>query len=283
MKIAIAGYSGFIGRRFMEDYPEDRVIRLPRKLLCSDVSEIAEALRDADLVINLAGSPINVRWTRQNKKIIKESRFGINTRLVEAVNRLQKRPVQFITASAIGIYDNSGVHTESAHQTADNYMASVVKAWEEPLEKLHPGVARVYLRIGVVLGRGGGLLQVMMRLSRWGILPVMGTGKQKISFIHMMDLMEAIRWIIAGRKQGVFNLCTPNPADNATFTRSLAKETGVKMIFRIPVLLLKAGLGEAHILVAEGTDVRPERLIQDGFIFRFPDIGPTLHNLVQKY
>jgi len=282
MKIAIAGYSGFIGKQFVLDRREDQIIPLPRKLLYGSVSEIAEAIRDADLVVNLAGSPINKRWTGKNKKIIEESRFGVNSSLVEAINLLDKKPVQFITASAIGIYDTTGIHTEADHRLADNYLALVVKQWEKPLEKLHRAVSGTCLRIGVVLGRDGGVFPVMIRLSRLGMLPVMGSGKQIFSFIHLDDLVGAMRWIISGKRKGVFNLCAPHPADNITFTRSLAKVRGVRFLFRMPSFVLKAGLGEAHIMLTEGPDVRPERLIQDGFTFRFPDIDSTVQNLVPK-
>ena len=95
-------------------------------------------------------------------------------------------------------------------------------------------------------------------------------------------MVNAIRHIIAERKQGVFHLTAPNPVDNATFTRSLAKTCGVKIIFRMPEIVLKAGLGEAHIMVTEGPRVLPERLLQDGFVFRFPDIDTALQNLVQN-
>jgi uncharacterized protein (TIGR01777 family) len=282
MKIAIAGYSGFIGKQFVLDRTEDQMVLLPRKLLYGGISAIAEAIEGAELVVNLAGSPIIRRWTPKNKRIIKESRFGVNSRLVEAINSLRKKPDQFITASAIGFYDTTGIHTEADHRPADNYLASVVKQWEKPLEKLHHTVAPTFLRIGVVMGRDGGVLPIMLMSSRLGLLPVMGSGKQMFSFIHLGDVIGAMRWIISGKRQGVYNLCAPRPVDNVTFTRALAKERGVKLLFRIPVFVLKAGLGEAHIMLTEGAEVRPEKLIQEGYTFSFPDIDVTIQNLLQK-
>jgi hypothetical protein len=202
---------------------------------------------------------------------------------VEAMNQHRRKPVQFITASAIGFYDSTGIHTESKGIKADNYLSTVVSLWEKPLEYLDRDVTATVLRIGIVLGREGGMLPVMLRVSRLGLLPVMGSGNQTYSFIHLDDLIRAIRFIIAERKQGVFHLTAPNPVDNATFTRSLAKIYGVKIIIRMPEFALKAGLGKAHIMVTEGPRVIPERLLQDGFDFRFPDIDKALQNLVRKY
>ena len=283
MNIALAGYNGFIGRKFVSDRQEDRIILLPRKLLYGEITALKEAIKDADVVVNLAGSPINTRWTRRNKRVIEESRFGVNTRLVEAMNQLEKKPAYFITASAIGIYQSKGIHTESSGSVAENFLASVVKVWEQPLSALHPEIRAAVLRIGIVLGRDGGMLPIMARVSKAGVLPVMGSGNQIYSFIHMDDLISAMRFILEEREEGVFHLTAPNPVDNATFTRSLAKYLGVKIIFRMPEFVLKAALGESHIMVTEGPRVLPERLLQDEFVFRFADIDTALHNLVRKY
>jgi len=283
VNIALAGYNGFIGRKFVSDRQEDRIILLPRKLLYGEITALKEVIKDADVVVNLAGSPINTRWTRRNKRVIEESRFGVNTRLVEAMNQLEKKPAHFITASAIGIYQSKGIHTESSGSVAENFLASVVKVWEQPLSALHPEIRAAVLRIGIVLGRDGGMLPIMARVSKAGVLPVMGSGNQIYSFIHMDDLISAMRFILEEREEGVFHLTAPNPVDNATFTRSLAKYLGVKIIFRMPEFVLKAALGESHIMVTEGPRVIPERLLRHGFVFRFPEIDTALQNLVQKY
>ena len=282
MNIAVAGYNGFIGQQFVSDRKGDRIIELPRKLLYGEITPLKEAIKDADVVVNLAGSPINTRWTRKNKKVIEESRFGVNSRLVEAINQLEKKPAHLISASAIGIYDSEGIHTESEGGYADNYLAKVVSKWEQPLSSIDKQVITTVLRIGIVLGRNGGMLPIMLKVSRLGMLPVMGSGHQTYSFIHQDDLIAAIRYIIDKRKQGVFHLTAPNPVDNATFTRSLANICRVKIIIRMPEIFLKAGLGEAHIMVTEGPKVLPNRLLQEGYVFRFPEIDAALQNLVQK-
>ena len=112
MKIALAGFNGFIGQRLVKERKQDELIRIPRELLYDNGAALENALRGADVVINLAGSSINTRWTRKNKKRIEESRLGVNKRLVAAINRLEFKPLLFITASAIGIYENNGMHDE---------------------------------------------------------------------------------------------------------------------------------------------------------------------------
>ncbi|MGW8315222.1 MAG: DUF1731 domain-containing protein [Bacteroidales bacterium] len=283
MIIAIAGFNGYLGRKFVGDRKEDKLIRLSRDLLYGEISLLSEAIKGAEVIVNLAGSPINVRWTSRNRKKIEESREGVNRRLVEAVNQLEKKPELMITASAIGIYKTGETHTEAQHQVADNYLSKVVRMWEAPLEGLSPDVSAVRLRIGVVLGRKSSAFKPFLLASRLGIIPVLGSGKQALSFIHPEDLIAAMRFIINGGREGIYHLCVPHPVNYTTFARSLAKATGKKWIIRIPVFMFKLVLGEAHMMVSEGPCVLPERLLEEGFRFRFPDVDSVLINLLNKH
>jgi len=282
MKIAIAGYGGFIGKRFMEDYPEWKFIRLTREVLYGDKQELGDAIEGAKVVINLAGSPINKRWTARNRRNIYMSRFGVNKNMVSAINSLDRKPELFISASAIGIYSNEGVHDEKDCSPGRGFLSTVVQQWEDPVNSLEPEVKSAVIRTGMVLGNGGGSLVPYRRILRFGIAPVMGSGKQIISFIHIGDLTAAIGTIIKRRMEGVFNLCAPNPVDNETFTKILARETGAKMQVRIPLFVMRMLMGEAHKLVTEGPHVIPARLLMEGFEFRYPDIEKALKNLLQE-
>lgn len=283
MIIAFAGYNGYLGKMIAKDRKMDRLIRLSRELLYGDVAVLAETVKGADVVLNLAGSPINVRWTRKNKKRIEASRYEVNRRLVEAVNLLDKKPGMFITASAIGIYETGYTHSETNHRLADNYLSKVVRLWEAPLDNLSPEVNAIRMRIGIVMGRKSRAFTPYLMASRMGIVPVLGSGKQVFSFIHPEDLVAACRFIMDRGQGGIYHLCAPHPVDNDTFARSLAKTGRKKLIIGIPVFLLRLVLGEAHIMVSEGPRVLPERLQEEGFTFRFPDADSVVYNLMSKH
>lgn len=284
MIIAIAGYNGMIGRHFADDRKGDRLIRLPREMLYGEVGRLAGAIEGADLLVNLAGFPINKRWTRKNRQRIEESRHGVNCRLVEAVNQLDRKPEQFLTASAIGLYEPGMTHLEGDHHIAGNYLSEVIRKWEAPLEKMDPAVKAVRLRIGIVLSRNGGALRPLLLSSRFGILPVLGSGKQVFSFIHLTDLIAATRHIIDKKGEGIYHLCAPHPVDNATFTASMAGSVGKRrLIIRVPEAMIRLVLGDAHIIVTRGHRVLPDRLIREGFEFRYPDIGPAFDNLLKQH
>jgi uncharacterized protein (TIGR01777 family) len=281
MKIAIAGYTGFIGTSYMKHRSDLEFVILSRSLLY-DASLLKEALTGCEVVLNLAGSTIAQRWTRNRKKEIVESRNGVNTNLVKAVNLLEIKPRLFISASAIGIYTSGAVQTEMDFELDENFLASVVKGWEGPLMELDEDVHCAILRIGIVLGKGGGALEPLLKMTRLGVLAIMGSGRQFFSFIHLSDLIRAIDFIMVGNLSGIFNLTSPFPVDNATFTKTLAELTGTRWIFRIPSLFIKAGLGEAHILMTGGPRVLPDRLTGEGFRFDFPTAGDALRNIVES-
>ena len=279
----MAGFRGFLGSGYAGYSRDHTILPLSRELLYGDPLELSEAMEGADVVLNLAGSPIAGIWTRRNREKIERSRMVVNQNLVAALNLMKKKPKQFISASAIGIYDTDGIHTESSFTEGTGFLARVVRNWELPLEELHPEITGTLLRIGIVLGKNGGALSPLKKLARFGMLPIMGTGEFYMPFIHQEDLFRILDLVIGKKKSGIFNLCTPDPVDNATFTKTLARFTNVRFTFRIPVFVLSVTLGEAHTMVTRGARIVPERLLESGFEFKYPDIGSAMENLFQKH
>ena len=282
MKVAIAGSRGFIGASYMKHRKDLEFVIISRSLLYGETSLLKQALTGCEVVLNLAGSPIAKRWTQKRKKEIRESRNGVNMNLAKAVNLLEKKPSLFISASAIGIYASGVVQTEVDYKLDESFLASVVKGWEAPLKMLDKEVNCAIVRIGIVLGREGGTLAPLLKMARLGILTILGSGQQFFSFIHLNDLHRGIDFILAAKLPGIFNLTSPFPVDNATFTKTLAEVTGTRWILRIPSLFIKIGLGEAHILMTAGPQVLPARLTGEGFRFDFPTAGEALRNLVEN-
>jgi uncharacterized protein (TIGR01777 family) len=282
MIAAIAGSNGFLGKALIERSPDIEWRIINREILYGEKGMLKERIRGADAVINLAGSPISKRWTKKNRREIIKSRLEVNTHIVEAINGLAIKPSLFITASAIGFYDIKGVHDETDFIAGKGFLAETVKLWERPLDQLDGSVNAVRARIGIVLGMEGGALNKLLKLARFKILPIMGSGRQISSFIHIEDLVGAIRFILQKKPGGVYNLCTPFPVDNATFTRILTKKRRIPFVFRIPTPVLKLMLGSSHVLVSEGPHVLPARLIQEGFNFRYPGVEDAIQNLVEE-
>jgi uncharacterized protein (TIGR01777 family) len=280
MKVAIAGSTGFLGQALVKSSNDLQWITLDRHMLYQDPAQLGDALKETRVVVNLAGSPIIGRWNKRNRKLMLNSRITVNRNLVQAINGIVPKPELFITASAIGYYDDHHIHGEDSEFAGTGFLSELTKQWEYPLESLDISVRAVRARIGIVLGQQGGMLGQYMRFAKLGVIPLIGSGKQVMSFIHIEDFTAAIRYIAHHGSGGVYNLCSPFPVDHATFMKTLAALTGVRLVPRIPGVFLAPVMGNSRVMVTRGQHVVPERLMAEGFAFKYPRVEDALENLI---
>lgn len=284
MRIAVSGSNGYIAKNLIPELESSNhvVIRIERSEL-SDVDQLTKKLSDIDVVISLAGAPILKRWTVANKNVILRSRIDSTQNIVQAINRLstEHRPGLFISASAIGIYSPNKVHTEESTSFSDDFVAEVVKKWENASENLNLDVRKVIFRIGLILGKEAKTIQSLVPIIKLGLGGKIGSGKQPFPFIHIGDAIRAICWSIENKNaRRIYNLVAPENIDNKTFTRTLAESLNRPAIFTVPEFVLKIALGEASALLLESPQVYPERLLNEGFKFNFPDIQSTIKEII---
>jgi uncharacterized protein (TIGR01777 family) len=173
--------------------------------------------------------------------------------------------------------------TESSASGTD-FPAALCRAWER--EALHAqalGVRVLVLRLGLVLGAGG-LLQQLLPGFRLGLGTVFGSGGQWMSWIHLDDVLELIVQNTGeeGGMQGAVNAVAAQPASNGEFARTLAQALRRRIWLRIPAWCLRLMLGEMSTLLLEGQHVLPGRLGQAGYRFRFPTLRCALEDLVRQ-
>ena len=285
MKIAISGSYGYIAQNLIPglEAANHVITRIPRSEL-GDVDQLTKTLLGSDVVINLAGAPILQRWTTKNKNEIIRSRIDSTQNIVEAINRLpiENRPSLFISASAIGIYSPDKVHTEESTSFSNDFVAEVVKGWENASDDLNPEVRKVIFRIGLILGKEAKTIQNLIPLIKLGLGGKIGSGKQPFPFIHIADAIRAFLWSIENKNaRGIYNLVAPDNIDNKTFTKTLAESLNRPAIFTVPEFVLKIALGEASALLLQSPQVIPARLINEGFNFTFPDIKSCINEIIQ--
>jgi len=285
MKIAISGSYGYIAQNLIPGLESANhvITRIPRSEL-GDVDQLTKTLLGSDVVISLAGAPILQRWTTKNKNEIISSRIDSTKNIVEAINRLpiEIRPGLFISASAIGIYSQDKVHTEESTSFSNDFVAEVVKSWENASDDLNPDVRKVIFRIGLILGKEAKTIQSLIPVIKLGLGGKIGSGKQPIPFIHIADAIRAFLWSIENKNaRGIYNLVAPENIDNKTFTKTLAESLNRPAIFTVPEFILKFALGEASALLLQSPQANPERLLNEGFTFNFPDIKSSIDEIIQ--
>ena len=239
-----------------------------------------EAAGPLDAVIHLAGENIAQRWIAAAKARIRRSRVDATRVLCEALARLPQPPRALVCASATGYYGDRGdelLVEESAR--GNGFLAEVCQAWEAAAEPARLcGIRVVHLRFGIVLACHGGALANMLPAFRLGLGGRLGTGRQFWSWVCLEDLLSVIELALGENSlSGAVNAVSPAAVTNAQFTRTLARAVRRPALLPMPAIVVKLLFGEMgrEALLASAR-VRPARLIEYGFAFRFPELEAAL-------
>lgn len=237
-------------------------------------------------VINLAGEPIDKRWTAANRRLFHESRVGVTQHIVAAIARLPAgdRPKVLVNASAVGIYGDRGdeIITETSRRGHDGYLADLCREWENAAEEAESlGVRVIRLRTGIVLGENGAAFEKLRTLFKTGFGGRLGSGEQWMPWIHLADLRAAIvHAVFSETLSGPVNGTAPNPERNIDFTRKLAAALHRPAILPAPAFALRIALGEFSSALLAGQRALPSALLADGFDFRFKTLESALADLL---
>ena len=235
----------------------------------------------AELIMNFAGEPIINRWTDRNRKEILDSRLQTTRKLGRLLELGTKIERHYIAASAIGIYPETGSHTEKSSLQGIGFLSEVVSAWEQEAFILESEETTLSIvRLGVVLSRHGGMLKKLLPFFKMGLGGKIGNGKQAFSWIHIHDLTGAINHIIEKKGSGIYNLVSPGVCSNLDFTRALGNALNRPARLTVPVVALKLKYGKAASVITGGQTVLPERLGEEGFQFKYPELIGALKAIV---
>jgi uncharacterized protein (TIGR01777 family) len=267
----------------------------------SDLGRWTDVLEGADVVINLAGRTVNCRYTAANQRDIRNSRTITTGLIGEAIARTARPPRLWLNASTATIYrhsldapmdDVTGQvgGTEPGAPASWRFSVEVAKAWEDAFfAQALPRTRRVALRTAMVMSpEPGGAFDMFLRLVRWGLGGSIASGWQYVSWIHDVDLIRALEFLIAHDEiNGPVNISSPEPVSNRRFMRCLRSAWCTSYV-AIPtpgwVLPLGAMLLRTETeLVLKSRRVEPRRLLAAGFDFHFPNWRGACHNLVSRW
>ncbi|MFI2486992.1 TIGR01777 family oxidoreductase [Promicromonospora kroppenstedtii] len=225
------------------------------------------ALEGAGAVVNLAGSGIgDHRWTPAYKQKLLGSRTTTTSLLARTIARLDEPPV-LVNASAVGAYGDRGdeLLTEASAR-GDDFLAQLVKAWENATAPAAEAGARVvWLRSGIVLAPSGGALGRMLPLLRLGVGGPLGGGRQWWSWITLADEVAVIRHVIDANVRGPVNAVAPEPTTNRELTRALARALSRPAGLAVPRFALRIALGQFADDLLASQRVVPAVLNRTGF------------------
>lgn len=234
-------------------------------------------------IVNLAGENLaGGRWTAERKRRIRQSRLDAGQAVVEAVSAAGRKPAVVVQASGIGYYGPHGdEEVTEDFPPGEDFLGRLAVEWEAstaPVEAL--GVRRVVIRTGVVLSREGGALPRLALPFRFFLGGPLGSGRQWVPWIHIADEVRAIRFLLEDETaRGPYNLAAPQPVPNRELARALGRVLRRPAWLPVPALALKLLLGEMSAVLLTGQRATPKRLLGEGFVFQFPEIGPALQNL----
>ena len=297
MQVVVAGGTGFIGRPLVRALvrggarvsvitrdPARMQRHLPVGVLAlgwtdSEEGSWRRVITEADAVINLCGAPIAAqRWTPAYRDELRASRVGPTRQLVQAMEDAPRERA-FLSGSAVGYYGDRGdaALPESAPPAKD-FLGELCVEWEAVAQEAERSGARVVLlRTGVVLGKGGGILERMSLPFRWFVGGSLGSGRQWVPWIHLEDVIGMVHWALDNRDvRGPLNLVAPNPVRMREFAGALGKAMHRPALARVPAFALRLALGDLAQALLASQRVVPEVARRLGYQWKYETLARAL-------
>ena len=243
----------------------------------------SEATSDVKAVVHLAGETIAGRWNAEKKQRIRDSRILSTRNLVESLAGLPTKPDVLVCASAIGYYGDSGdEHFTEVSPPGPDFLAKVCQEWETEAQKADAfGIRVVMVRIGLVLGLGGGLLTQVLPPFKMGIGGILGSGRQWMSWIHVDDVVGIVIHALENEEiRGPLNATAPAPVRNVEFTKTLGSVLRRPTLFPVPTFGLRLLMGEFADFVVLSQNVLPEKTEVSGYDFHHRTLESALRDLL---
>jgi uncharacterized protein len=297
--IAITGSTGLIGEALVRSLSDDghRVVRLVRDAARAGAADVvwdpkrgtidAAGLEGVDAVVHLAGEPIGAsRWTPETMRAIRASRVQGTDLIARTVAGLARPPSVLVSSSAVGVYgDRADEELTEDSAPGDDFLAEVCVAWEAAADPAREaGIRVVHPRTGVVIAKDGPLIDKVELPFRLGVGGKVGSGRQYVPWISLVDEVAALRALIDSSLEGPVNLVGPVAATNAELTSALGTVLRRPTILPIPTFAIRLLYGEmGETLATVSQRVVPQRLLDAGFAFQHTTILAALRTAFQRH
>lgn len=264
-----------------------------------DLGAWRQELDGADVAINLAGRSVNCRYNPQHRREILESRIRTTEAVGRAIAEAAHPPAVWMNASTATIYRHALDRpmdeatgelggSEPDAPAAWRFSIQVATSWERAFfAAATPRTRKIALRSAMTMSPGrGGIFDTLLWLVRAGLGGTAGSGEQFVSWIHYLDFIRAIEYLIAHPEfDGPVNVCAPHPLPNREFMRILREAWGARFGLSASNWMLEAGAALMRTeteLILKSRRVVPRRLMTAGFEFQFPDWRGAATDLVGR-
>ena len=306
-KIVIFASTGFLGSECVkyfsakDDYQVFTVNRRKSSLVVEkqsiwdgrNLGTWQELIELADIVLNFAGYSVNCRYNKKNKEKIYDSRILSTQVIGEAIQQAKNPPNLWINASTSTIYRES-FHEANTEKSGKFYSKEELKlkfsefiahSWEEKFNEFELKETRkVLLRTSMIYGATAPLYKIMRRLANLGFGGRQYPFNQLVSWMHILDYCRACEHFIDNIDSvGAYNLCTPYAETNESFMKIFCDVLGKKIRLSVKskkfIEIMAFLFRTESILVTKSRFVYPEKLLNEGFKFKFPKLKEALEDI----
>ncbi len=307
--VLISGGTGLIGsallRHLMERDYDIIILSRTKNLIPSDpkisysywnVSEKiidVDVVKKADHIIHLAGAGVmEKKWTNEYKKTILDSRTKSAGLIINCLKNNEHHVKSFVSASAIGWYgeDPKILERKEGFIETDlpnnDFLGETCLLWEASVEPVTSiGIRLIKLRTGIVLSNHGGAFKEYRTPLNFGVAPILGNGKQIVSWIHIDDLCRMYCEAMENTYlHGSYNAVAPSPVSQKTLILTLGQKLRHRFFIPIyiPAFILKIIFGKRNVEILKSATVSNKKIKAMGFTFLYPNIEAAIEELIRK-
>ena len=293
--VLITGASGNLAKSLGKKISKDYTVRYltTNKLLAINSGyyywDIEKEYIDKDSligcnhIIHLAGNSILNKWTKKNKKIIYDSRIKSANMIFDKCKSLSVKIETFISASAIGIYDEySSLNNNETSLNGKGWLSEMTCDWEIAANKFKLLGSRVVkMRISLIFSNNSGFLKSNLQSMKYGIGLVLGNSKRKIHWIHIDDLVRFIEKSIKDKNySGPYNIASDETMSQINLIKLIQKKLFPNsIIIKIPIYFVKLILGERSKIIYTDINISVNKLKEQGFNCNYNNFNKVLEEV----
>ena len=293
--VLITGASGNLAKSLGKKISKDYTVRYltTNKLLAINSGyyywDIEKEYIDKDSligcnhIIHLAGNSILNKWTKKNKNIIYDSRIKSANMIFDKCKSLNVKIETFISASAIGIYDEySSLNNNETSLNGKGWLSEMTCDWEIAANKFKLlGSRVVQMRISLIFSNNSGFLKSNLQSMKYGIGLVLGNSKRKIHWIHIDDLVRFIEKSIKDKNySGPYNIASDETMSQINLIKLIKKKLFPNsIIIKIPIYFVKLILGERSKIIYTDINISVNKLKEQGFNCNYNNFNKVLEEV----